>query len=235
MKPLHGLSIAVTRAPEQEAELSARLRALGARVVSSPAIRIVPTRPRRVPKADVVIFTSVNGVACYFDLPRRLRHLPDKKVFVATIGPATAAALRKHGVRVNLTAGRYTSDDLARELAPHVKGKMVLHAGADKTNPDVGKYLKKRGARFLKLTLYIVGKPGRIPFAGADLVTFASAQTARNFASKVKARPPAACIGPVTTAAANKLGYKVVVQPHTFTIPGLVKAIKTWARTRRSA
>lgn len=235
MKPLRGLSIAVTRALEQETELSSRLRALGARVVSAPSIRIVPVRVKNVPQADVVIFTSVNGVKCYFDLPKRLRRLPDKNVFVATIGPATAAALKKHGVKVNLVARRYTSNDLARDLARHVKGKTVLHAGADKTNPEVGKCLKKRGAKFIKLTLYQVAKPARIPFAGADLVTFGSAQTARHFASKVKARPPAACIGPITAKAARKLGFKVVAQAMPFTIPGLVKAIQKWARTRESA
>ena len=60
--PLAGVSVAVTRARAQASGLAARLRALGARVVEAPAIRIEPLpvelgdlgrlRPRRADLAQ---------------------------------------------------------------------------------------------------------------------------------------------------------------------------------------
>ena len=41
-RPLHGRTVAVTRARAQASALAARLRALGAAVVEAPAIRIEP-------------------------------------------------------------------------------------------------------------------------------------------------------------------------------------------------
>ena len=41
-RPLHGRRVAVTRARAQASGLAARLRALGAEVVETPAIRIEP-------------------------------------------------------------------------------------------------------------------------------------------------------------------------------------------------
>ena len=45
-RPLHGRTVAVTRARAQASALAARLRALGAAVVEAPAIRIQPLDDR---------------------------------------------------------------------------------------------------------------------------------------------------------------------------------------------
>ena len=69
-RPLHGRSVLVTRAREQASALSARLSALGARVLEYPTIRIAPLSDSerldatlaRLSAYDWIIFTSVNGV-----------------------------------------------------------------------------------------------------------------------------------------------------------------------------
>ena len=85
-RPLHGQVVAVTRARAQASGLAERLAGLGAEVVETPTIRIVP----RVDDPDVteaisrvrdyalVCFTSPNGVRLLFDAleaagPRRPR------------------------------------------------------------------------------------------------------------------------------------------------------------------
>ncbi len=71
-RPLHGQTVAVTRARAQASDLASRLRALGAQVLETPAIRI---EPRAVALPDpggysLVCFTSPNGVDIFFDAAR---------------------------------------------------------------------------------------------------------------------------------------------------------------------
>ncbi len=73
--PLFGRKIVVTRAPDQAAELSDRLRALGADAVELPVISIQPPEDpapldraiQRLSSYDWLIFTSVNGVRFFLD------------------------------------------------------------------------------------------------------------------------------------------------------------------------
>lgn len=232
---LDGLRIAVTRAPEQAGALSERLASLGAAVVEFPTIAIRPVPRPEIPDAEMVLFTSQNGVELYF---RRLRQLGrDSRSlagrFVAAVGPATAGALDRHGILADFVAPEYTSERMARDLAPIARGRSVLHAGADKTNPVVRRTLEKHGARFRKVTLYRIVPARKRKWTGADLVTFASAETARRFARMVRSRPPAACIGPVTAKAARESGFPVAAVAREYTIDGLVDAILQWAGKRK--
>jgi uroporphyrinogen III methyltransferase/synthase len=74
-RPLHGRSVAVTRARAQASALAARLRALGAGVVEAPAIRIeaLAGEAPDVTAYDLICFTSPNGVHLLFE---RLRARP---------------------------------------------------------------------------------------------------------------------------------------------------------------
>ncbi len=231
-KSLSGRTIAVTRADGRADELSRRLVELGAEVVETPAIEIRPVRRPRLESAEILLFTSANGVECWFrrmrELGRDARTLAD--CMIAAVGPATAATLERYGILADFVASEFTSERMARELAPRVRGRTVLHAGADKTNPEVRRILEAHGAKFRKLTLYRIVRPKRIRWPGADLVTFASAQTARNFAALVRERPPAACPGPVTARAARRAGFRVVTEAECYTIEGLVEAILQWAK-----
>ena len=62
----------------------------------------------------------------------------------------------------------------------------------------------------------------------ADWITFASAQTVRNFMEAVGSRPiraKIACIGPITAKAARGFGLKVAVVPKKYTFDALIEAI----------
>ena len=68
-RPLHGVTIAVTRAREQASRLAERLRGLGADVVVAPVIR-TETLPGPVPELDtydLICFTSPTGVEALFE------------------------------------------------------------------------------------------------------------------------------------------------------------------------
>jgi uroporphyrinogen III methyltransferase/synthase len=121
-RPLHGRSVAVTRARAQASALAARLRALGATVVEAPAIRTQPL-PVELPDVgsyDLLCVTSPTGADELF------RHLRDARdlagVTVAAIGPGTARALREHGIAADIVPARAVAEGLVEALDAHVAG-----------------------------------------------------------------------------------------------------------------
>src|SRR4051794_9381072 len=101
-RPLHGRTIAVTRARAQASPLAARLRELGAEVVEAPAIRTrsLPAELPDLAAYDLLIVSSPNGVHELFERLSQggkdaRAHAP---VRVAAMGPGTARALREHGI-----------------------------------------------------------------------------------------------------------------------------------------
>ncbi|HEX6745226.1 MAG TPA: uroporphyrinogen-III C-methyltransferase, partial [Solirubrobacteraceae bacterium] len=114
--PLAGVAIAVTRARAQASGLAARLRALGARVIEAPAIRIEPLAVELGDPAsfDLLVLTSPNGVEQLF------RHVRDARALagpaIAVIGPGTAAALRAHGVEPDVVPERAVGEGLVQAL-----------------------------------------------------------------------------------------------------------------------
>jgi hypothetical protein len=73
----------------------------------------------------------------------------------------------------------------------------------------------------------------RLQAGEADVLTFTSPSTARNFvavlgaqAANVAGRSLVACIGPVTAAAARDCGLTVGLVAERYTIPGLVAALR---------
>jgi uroporphyrinogen III methyltransferase/synthase len=232
-KPLFGQKVVVTRAREQSSELGRKFEALGAEVAVFSTIRINPVRvkPIRIEGYTHVAFTSRTAVEYFFpNLAGDCRALAGTKV--CAVGDQTARALVERGIKPDLVAAEFTSRSLARELAKQgVNGAHVFHPGADKMNPDFEKVLSKVGAKVTNLVLYRIDKvaPENVDAVDdADWVTFASAQTVRNFMEAIGSRPvraKVACIGPITAAAARKAGLKVAVVPKKFTFDALIQAI----------
>ena len=80
-RPLHGLTIAVTRARAQASPLAARLRELGADVIEAPAIR-TESLPAELPDPagyDLLIATSPNGVRELLRGPHPRRPQPGRR------------------------------------------------------------------------------------------------------------------------------------------------------------
>jgi uroporphyrinogen III methyltransferase/synthase len=232
-KPLFGKRVVVTRAREQSHDLAHKLESLGAEVVTFSTIRIRPVRvpPIRIKGYTHVAFTSKTAVEFFFkNLEGDARSLAGTTV--CAVGDQTAKALAEQGVRPDVVAAEFTSKSLARELAGRgVRGAHVFHPGADKMNPDFESLLRKSGARVTNLVLYRIDKvaPDNVEAVeGADWITFASAQTVRNFMAAVDGQPirsKVACIGPITAKSARQFGLKVAAIPRKFTFDALVDAI----------
>jgi uroporphyrinogen III methyltransferase / synthase len=228
-RPLHGQTIAVTRARAQASGLAARLRDLGAEVVEAPAIRIEPRdiEPPDPAAYSLICFTSPNGVGLFFAaLEGDARALAGTRV--AAIGPGTAAELERHGIAADVVPERFVAEGLLDALGD-VSGERVLVARAAEARDVLPDGLRERGAEVEVLALYdTVPEPvGDGALAGATHVTFTSSSTVRFFLEGGGRVGDArvVSIGPVTTATLRERGIEPHVEAERHDIDGLVHAI----------
>jgi uroporphyrinogen III methyltransferase / synthase len=248
VRPLAGLTVAVTRARAQSSALAARLRALGAETVEAPAIRIVGLDgPAPEPEGyDLICLTSPHGVRLLFErlaaAGRDARALAGARV--AAIGPGTAAALRQHGVIADVVPERFVAEGLVEALAgvPVSRALVARAAQARDVLPDA---LRERGAQVDVLALYeTVAEPfddgQRAAVARADYVTFTSSSTVKFFFSALEGESLGngtrlVSIGPVTSDALREHGLPPDVEADRHDIDGLVEALIADAAARRAA
>jgi uroporphyrinogen III methyltransferase/synthase len=236
-RPLHGEVVAVTRARAQASELAARLSGLGADVVETPAIRIEPLPVEPPGPADLICFTSPNGVRLYFSaLAGDARSLAGTRI--AAIGPGTAAALGEQGVHADVVPERFVAEGLLEALAEEdLTGRRVLIARAADARDTLPDGLRERGALVEVLALYrTVAEPLTESLDGVTYVTFTSSSTVRYFLSAAGALPHGArtaSIGPVTSATLREHGLEPDVEAERHDIDGLVAALVADVAARR--
>ncbi len=240
-RPLHGRSVAVTRARAQASGLAARLRTLGAEVVETPAIRIEP-RPVPAELADpsgysLICVTSPNGAHLLMDgldangLDARALH----GATVAAIGPGTAKELAARGIAPDVVPPRSIAESLVEALeAVPVDGKRVMVARAAEARDLLPDALAERGALVDVVPLYdTVAEPlseaQGTALEAADYVTFTSSSTVRFLMEAAGTFPEHArlvSIGPVTSATAREYGLEVHAEAVSHDIDGLVQALR---------
>ena len=236
-RPLYGKTVAVTRAREQASGLAARLRALGAEVVETPVIKIVPLDPPAPDPSqyDLICLTSPNGVRLLFErlaaagLDARALH----GARVAAIGPATARALRARSVLADVMPERAVAEALVEALgdAPVRRALVARAKVARDVLPDA---LRERGAEVDVLELYeTVAEPlsdeQLEAVRSADYVTFTSASTVANLLSAaggtLDTTARLASIGPVTSDALRANGLEPSLEAEQHDIDGLLAAL----------
>ena len=251
-RPLAGRTVVVTRAAAQAQRFTELLEASGARVIEAPAIVIGP--PASWEPLDTalgalgtftwVVFTSTNGVLM---VDRRLAALglgwpalSGRRI--AAIGPATADALREHGVRVDVVPAEYRAEGLVARLRPLLSASdRILLPRAAQTRDVLVTELREIGAHVTEVAAYATRKAeGGAPRVGEalatgaiDAITFTSSSTARNFAEAFtdgerrawRGQVAVASIGPITAATAAEYGLSTDIMPAEYTIPALARAI----------
>jgi uroporphyrinogen III methyltransferase/synthase len=240
-RPLHGRTVAVTRAQPQASALAARLRELGATVVEAPAIRTEPLDAELpdLSAYDLLCVTSPTGAHVLFE--RLAAAGLDARALagatVAAIGPGTARALAEHGIRADVVPERAIAEGLVEALAGTTMTRALVVRARDGRDmlPDA---LRERGAAVDMLALYeTVAEPldpdTAAAAARADYVTFTSASTVRFFLAAAGALGGAriASIGPATSAALREAGLEPDLEADPHTPDGLIAALVADART----
>jgi uroporphyrinogen-III synthase len=189
-------------------ELVARVEALGHDAVFCELIRIEPLGDEPVDASafDWLLVTSRNGA---HELGRR--GVTANRI--AAIGPATAEALRSHGLRVDLVATTHSQEGLRDELPA---GSALLAAAE-------GARLGVLDADFLPLYRTIELHP-EVP--EVDVALLMSGSAARALAA-AGAHVPVVAIGPQTEAEAAAAGFYVAAVAATHDLDGLIEALRS--------
>jgi uroporphyrinogen-III synthase len=191
------MRVAVTRE-----DIAERVAALGHEPVLVELIRVEPLGDEPVDASgyDWLVVTSANGA---HELGRR----GVRANRIAAIGPATAAALREHGLHVDLVPELHTQEGL-REALP---GGRLLLAAAEGARRDV------LDADFVALYRTV-----ELPQAvDADIALLMSGSAARALGTRM----PVVAIGPQTAAEARRIGLDVVAVAEVQSVDGLVEAL----------
>ena len=183
-------------------DVAARVEALGHVAVLCELIRVEPLADEPIDASgyDWLLVTSANGA---HELGRR--GVTAKRI--AAIGPATADALREHGLRVDLVPRVHTQEGLRDELP---RGRALL-AAAEGARRDV------LDADFLALYRTI-----ELPqYADGDVALLMSGSAARALRSRI----PVVAIGPQTAAEARAAGHDVIAVARVHDVDGLLEAL----------
>jgi uroporphyrinogen III methyltransferase/synthase len=251
-RPLWGKTAVVTRSRDQASRLVEELNAAGAQCLEVPTIEIAPpvdfapldAALQHLNRYDWVIFTSANGVQAFMD---RLFHMGLDVRFlgrlkIAVIGPATAEALKKYGLRADVVPQTFQAEGLLEVLTPRLLGgTRLLLARAAQARDVLPAGLVELGMAVDVVPVYRAVPPAAVPEEAAgmlqegrvDILTFTSSATVHNFAGLVgqesfrslAASGVVASIGPITTASLKEYGITPAIEPKDYTIPALAQAI----------
>jgi uroporphyrinogen III methyltransferase/synthase len=250
-RPLSGKRVVIPRAAEQAKDTASALRERGAVPVIRPMIEIAPAPDPDAFSAavaamagyDWVLFTSGNAVEqVRAELARTGR---DARAFgsarVGVVGPKTADALAKLGIKADLVAQEFVGEGLASALLERgaVRRVLLLRAlVARDTLPDA---LRAAGAEVEVVTAY-ENKPRADSGAAlaeavtrgeVDAILFTSSSTVSATLDALGAdgrellsRVVVGSIGPVTTRALEAGGLTPTVQASVYTVEGLLDALE---------
>jgi len=248
---LEGKRILVTRAAHQAGKLSEGLHALGAEPVEVPVLEIQPPADfapldhalRSLDAYNWLILTSANAVRSLKERAQLLG-LPltsGLRLQVAAVGEATAAAVRKTGLPVDLVPEKYLAEVLVGCLAGEVAGKRVLFARAEIARDVIPDALRAAGAEVDVVDAYRNVMPEAAPELlrnalekGIDAATFTSSSSVTHLSEAAReAGVPfpfvgvrAISIGPITSQTLRELGWEPAAAAKVSDVPGLIAAVE---------
>lgn len=198
---------------------------------------------------DWLFFTSAKGVRGFATC--LAGKVDVASVRIAAIGPKTAAALKRHGYRVDFIPTIYQADEMVAEFFekyPAVGGVRQILGNLSLSIIETA--CRKRGIAYDSVVVYetraLVGAKATLheifTHKRLDYITVTSPSIARalskmiegHFKEKQIRRTPTICIGPTTAKAANKYGFFHTVYPAEYTIEAMIRLIgEEWGSEAR--
>jgi len=245
-RPLFNTGVLVAGSTGTSQRLRDQLVALGADVITQPAIQItdppdwapVDDALDQLDQCDWLVFSSRNGVDYLFrrlfDQGGDLRRLGGVKL--AVVGSGTAEQLSRYRLQADLVPEKYNAESLAQALAGEVKDRRVLLAGASRGRHVLADGLKEAGAQVDEIVVYSSvdvedPNPDVTEALLSDKIHWiavtspATAQSLARLYGDALGRARLASISPLTSAALGKLGYEPAAEASPHSTAGLVDAI----------
>jgi len=240
-------------------ELTAGLQAMGAIVLPFPVLeakKIEDTSALDMMIAgldqyDWVIFTSAYGVSFFNRRLKELRVNAPAGSKIIAIGPATAAAIEKCGLTVELTAREFTAEGVLATLEHHYNGRenlsglRILIPRALEAREFLPETLTAAGCRVDVAPCYRMIRPEAntelclwLQSNNPDLIVFTSAAAVRNLletvadaldketARRLLRESTVAVIGPITGDELKAQGKSPEIVPEESAVPSLLAAIR---------
>jgi len=248
------MKVLITRPRSQADSFAEALAEAGFEPVFFPVIEIRPVEENpaldqaidKLGCYDWVVFTSVNGVEAFFE-----RLMQSKKpieiatmfsaVKTAAIGPKTAGALQRYGIRPDFIPQKYVAEAILPGLGD-LHGRWVLLPRAEIARKALPDAISTAGGVVHEIAVYQTLPAQADPLglaaleSGVNVVTFTSSSTVENFVELVRlagfdplhlpGRPKIACIGPITQQTAQELGFIEVMVAEEYTSEGLVQLLR---------
>lgn len=247
------MKVLITRPRTQSASFAASLIEAGFEPVFFPVIETRPVEDnvaldRAIAKLncyDWVVFTSANGVDVFFDrLLKTIQPTETDALFstikVAVIGPKTAQALQKHGIKPDFMPTEYFAEAILPGLGD-LRGRWVLLPRAEIARKELPDAISEAGGVAHEIHIYqtvpaLLDQDGLAALkSGVDVITFTSSSTVENFVElsrqagldplNLPGHPVIACIGPITQKTAQDFGYVDLLVAEEYTSEGLVKLL----------
>ena len=254
-KVLFGKTVLVTRANHQASDFSRQLEMQGANVVEFPVIDILPPKSfkrldeclKKENQFDWIIFTSVNAAQSVLTRMRKLNL--DGRIFssakIAVVGESTKRYLFENNIIADLVPPEFSSESLFKMMRGLglINGRRFFLPRTDIAPDILKKSLEMEGGRVNEVVAYrtvLAQKGVKSPLkkkvdellksGKIDFIAFTSASTVRNFfevfrQNKDFLKAKLVSIGPVTSDAIRKLGFRPYREAKDHTISGLVKVI----------
>lgn len=253
--PLSGITVVVTRRPEQADEFSDLLLTAGARVIQYPAVSI--SAPPAWSECDAaigrlheyagIIFTSMNAVEYFFRRAIELgvtEQLLTRKQYA--VGEGTRSAIESFGGTTEELPAALTGADLARWIVRQpVREKRFLFPKGNLAREELPSILESAGAILDAVVVYETAEP---PFteerkrimseieADADMLTFFSPSSVHHFIRRLPRaaaqKKMCAVIGMSTADAARRVGLNVTLAAQQSTAAGRTNACLVYAAGR---
>jgi uroporphyrinogen III methyltransferase/synthase len=167
-----------------------------------------------------------------------------KGIRIGAIGPATAGAWEKMGIRVDLMPQEYRAEAVIEAFkAMGVTSGRILIPRAEKAREILPRALGELGPEVDVVPVYRTTRPPQdrsevkalLEKGSVDMVTFTSSSTVTNFVEMFEdlrqdlyqwmEGVAVACIGPITAKTAEREGLSVRVIPKDYTIEALTQSV----------
>ncbi|AQX53588.1 uroporphyrinogen-III synthase [Priestia flexa] len=246
--PLFLKRVLITRQAEQAKSFTAAIQAVGGIPLTVPVLSFVPAANRtyiqrvleQLHTYQWIIFTSQNGVEFFFQWLNLLNINSGlaKSCKIAVVGKKTGEALKKRGIKPDVTPEEYIAESLLealmKEAKPHEK---VLVVRGNLARPILLQGLDEKGYSVTDLVMYetVQNKASRTELQHAvekaDIITFTSSSTVNFFVDMMDSKQDwlsvinekvVVCIGPITAQTAAKYEIEHIV-PEEYTINGMIE------------
>jgi len=236
------MKILITREERQGVETAKILEKEGFEPVLFPTIRFepIPFDIKKVYEAEVIIFSSQNGVVMFFEKVKP--EILKGKTIIAT-GEKTKKSLEKTGIKDVILPETYTSKGVGQMLLQNssFKGKKAVIVrpleGIDDAKKILNGYMEVQTLPVYKTVENLPPYRDRIKKmlerGAVEYVLFTSPSTFKGFKKnfpedwkRLLEKTKIAVIGTTTQKTIEKEGLKIHVVPEKFTLEGVIHSIK---------